>query len=85
MNEHGDVQNLHITFCLTMSVFDYSTESAPMVEIDSWIRESTVGGATETSRVLQQVSQTSEHMYTAYGDEPLTTTTDTVDPHWMNF
>jgi len=62
-----------------------STESAPMVEIDSWVRESTVGATAETSRVHQQVSYSSERMYTAYGDDPLTTTTDTVDPHWMNF
>ena len=73
-----------------MSVFNdvrrsLSTESAPMVEIDSWIRESTVGATAETSRVHHQVSLSSERLYTAYRDDPLTTTTNTADPHWMNF
>jgi titin len=63
-------------------------ESAPMMEIESWMGDAAASSTgldlsestTSTSRVQQQYSSlaTTERTYSAYADEPLTSTYDTI-------
>lgn len=61
----------------------FSTESASKMELESWIRESSVS-TREVSKIIQRVSEVSERSYLAYADEPLTTTQDTLDTLWLS-
>ena len=57
-----------------------------MMEVESWIRDAFVD-TTEVSQVMERVSQTtsSMHTYTAYADEPLTTSQDSLGSMWLRF
>jgi titin len=58
-------------------------ESAHEMELDSWIREAYVE-PTEATRILQRVSGRYERAYSAYADEPLTTTFDSLGSLWSS-
>ena len=60
-----------------------------MVEIDSWIKTSgataSSGMTSTTTRVRDVLTESSEHVYMAYGDEQLTSTSDSLNPRWLKF
>ena len=61
-------------------LYDCFTESAPAMELESWIQEAHHGlTAAEVSKIIQRVSEVTERTYLAYADEPLTMTHDTLD------
>jgi len=54
-------------------------ESAPMMEIESWMRDAVTTAATMTTSTASHYTMaTTERTYSAYGDEPLTATQDTI-------
>jgi len=54
-------------------------ESAPMMEIESWMGDAVTSAATmTTSTATHYTMATTERTYSAYGDEPLTATQDTI-------
>ena len=56
------------------------TESAPTMELESWIQEAHHGlTAAEVTKIIQRVSEVTERTYLAYADEPLTVTHDSLD------
>jgi titin len=61
-------------------------ESAPMMEIESWMQAdySSSSAAERTTTTLSSIKQSSEthRAYSAYADEPLTSSTDTLSS-WM--
>ena len=52
------------------------------VDVESLLREAHIEYSSEAARMIRQVSE-SERAYSAYGDEPLTSTTDTLGA-WMS-
>ena len=55
-------------------------ESAPTMELESWIQEAHHGlTAAEVTKIIQRVSEVTERTYLAYADEPLTVTHDSLD------
>jgi len=57
----------------------FRAESAPMMEIESWMGDAVTSSATmTTSTATHYTMATTERTYSAYGDEPLTATEDTI-------
>lgn len=60
----------------------FPAENTPATELEGFIHESAVE-AGEVPGVIRRVTQlSSSRAYTAYGDEPLTTTTDSLLSPW---
>ena len=63
---------------VTLRLYAY-IESAPMMEIESWMGDAVTSAATmTTSTATHYTMATTERTYSAYGDEPLTATQDTI-------
>ncbi len=65
---------------MVVSLRGVFAESAPTMQLESWIQEAHHGlTAAEVSKIIQRVSEVTERTYLAYADEPLTVSHDSLD------
>jgi len=87
-NIHGQsMLSDNASFTYTHGFWFVRIESAPMMEIESWMGDAVTSAVTMATSTASHytMATTAERTYSAYGDEPLTATHDTISATqaWM--